>query len=61
MERLLQSISRVSVYIDDILITGSSVKDNLQTLDKVLERLESSGLRLNVLFSCMIKLSTWPT
>ena len=47
MDSLLQGIEGVSVYIDDILITGSSIEEHLQTLDTVLQRLESAGLRLN--------------
>ena len=47
MENLLQGIKGVSVYIDDILISGSTVEEHLQTLDKVLERLNNAGLRLN--------------
>lgn len=49
MENLLQGIKGVSVYIDDILITGSTTEEHLQTLDKVLERLETAGLKLNKL------------
>ena len=43
-ETLLQGISHVSVYIDDILITGESETDHLQTLERVLERLAKTGL-----------------
>ena len=32
--------------MDDILVTGTSKEDHLETLDKVLERLESAGLTL---------------
>ena len=46
MESLLQDIPSVVVYIDDILITGASDAEHLQTLEKVLNRLERSGLRL---------------
>ena len=45
METLLQGISHVSVYIDDILITGETETDHLQTLERVLERLAKAGLR----------------
>ena len=45
METLLQGIPQVTVYIDDILITGNSEADHLQTLEKVLERLAKAGLR----------------
>ena len=45
METLLQGIPHVTVYIDDILITGETEADHLQTLEKVLERLAKAGLR----------------
>ena len=38
--------SGVSVYIDDIILTGASDEEHRGTLDKVLERLELAGLRL---------------
>ena len=46
METLLQGIPHVSIYLDDILITGTSEDDHLKTLDQVLTRLESAGLHL---------------
>ena len=46
MDSLLQGIPGVSVYLDDILITGKTEELHLQTLDKVLTKLESAGLRL---------------
>ena len=46
MENLLQGIDHVSIYLDDILVTGTSQTDHLNTLDQVLTRLEGAGLRL---------------
>ena len=43
----MRGIKGTSVYIDDILVTGSSVQEHLQNLDTVLDRLESAGLRAN--------------
>ena len=34
------------MYIDDILVTGKSEEEHLQTVDEVLSRLEAAGLRL---------------
>ena len=34
------------VYIDDILITGKSDEEHLETLERVLVHLEESGLKL---------------
>ena len=46
METLLQGIPHVSIYLDDILITGTSNDEHLKTLDQVLTRLEAAGLHL---------------
>ena len=46
MENLLQGIKVVCVYIDDILITGSTEEEHLRNLAQVLQRLESVGMHL---------------
>ena len=47
MESVLQGISQVSVYLDNILITGQTEAEHLKRLDEVLARLVESGLHLN--------------
>ena len=46
IEGILRGIKNMAVYIDDILITGVSEEEHLQTLDKVLSQLEAEGMRL---------------
>jgi len=46
MDSLLQGLKHVCVYIDDILITGKTEEEHLQTLNEVLTRLENAGVRL---------------
>ena len=46
IESILRGIPHVSVYIDDILVTGSKEAENLQTLDRVLTKLYAAGVRL---------------
>ena len=46
MENLLQGIPRVCVYIDDILVTGSTEEEHLANLAQVLTRLGTAGMRL---------------
>ena len=46
MESLLQGIAHVIVYIDDILITGETESDHMQSLEEVLKRLVKAGLRV---------------
>ena len=46
MEKLLHGISGVTVYIDDILVTGQTDEEHLHNLNQVLERLQHYGLRL---------------
>ena len=47
METLMQGLRNVSGYIDNILVTGASLEEHLESLSKVLERLQVAGLRLN--------------
>ena len=47
METLLRDLKGVSVYLDDILVTGSTIEEHVQNLDAVLDCLEKAGLRLN--------------
>ena len=46
MESLLNGIPGVIVYIDDILVTGTTTEEHLKALDEVLSRLEKAGLCL---------------
>ena len=46
MEKILQGLPRVVVYIDDILVTGRNDEEHLQTLEQVLAHLQKYGLRL---------------
>ena len=48
MEKLLQGIPGVMVYIDDILITGNNEVEHLSNLKEVLNWLRQSGLRLKL-------------
>ncbi|XP_064463042.1 uncharacterized protein K02A2.6-like [Ornithodoros turicata] len=52
IENLLRGMRHVVVYLDDILITGTSDQDHVDNLERVLSRLEQAGLRLK-LEKCM--------
>ena len=47
IESLLKGLKGISVYLDDILVTGSTHEEHLCNLDAVLNRLNSAGLKLN--------------
>ncbi|XP_039524968.1 uncharacterized protein K02A2.6-like [Pimephales promelas] len=46
IEGVLQGIPYVAVFLDDILVTGRNDEEHLQTLARVLRRLQEAGLRL---------------
>ena len=48
METLLRDIPNVCVYIDDVLVSGTSEREHLKTLESVLAKLQQSGLRLKM-------------
>ena len=47
METLLRDFPGLFVYLDDILISGSTLAEHLANLKGVLKRLSEAGLRLN--------------
>ncbi|XP_031760407.1 uncharacterized protein K02A2.6-like, partial [Xenopus tropicalis] len=48
MDQILQGIDHVVCFLDDILITGSTVEKHLALLDKVLSKLKASGVRVKL-------------
>ena len=47
MENVLKDIPGCAVYLDDIIITGSTLAEHRSNLEAVLHRLGEAGLRLN--------------
>jgi hypothetical protein len=60
MEATMDGISKVIVYIDDLLIHSSSHPEQLLILDSVMERLASNGLKIN-LDKCVFVTKKFPT
>lgn len=46
MEQLFTKIDRIATFIDDITITGLTLEEHLQTLNKALQILVSVGLKV---------------
>ena len=47
MDSLLRGLEGVSVYLNDILVTGSDEAVHLQNLKRVLDKLIAASLKLN--------------
>ena len=54
MENLLRGVPQVTMYIDDILITGKSEEEHLRYLAEVLQRLKDPGMRLKKSKCCFL-------
>lgn len=52
IETLLRGIPNVMNFMDDIVVTGPDFQSHLRTLETVLKKLQSVGLRLNINKSC---------
>ena len=48
MENILQGLSGVTSFIDDILITAPTEEKHLELLEEVLRRLDKAGLRIKL-------------
>ena len=48
MEGLLKDIAGVACYLDDILISGTTIEEHNDRLHRVLARMESAGLKLRL-------------
>ena len=46
MDSLMQGLSGVVVYINDILVIGKTPKENLHNLDQLIHQLEQAGVTL---------------
>ena len=44
MDTILAGIPRVICYVDDILITGATVEEQLHNLEETLRRLQQEGI-----------------
>ncbi|XP_055585371.1 uncharacterized protein K02A2.6-like [Uranotaenia lowii] len=47
LERVLQGCRGTIMYLDDVLVTGRTVKENLENLEQVLSKLKETGFVLN--------------
>ena len=47
METILAGLECCIVYVDDILITGRNDEEHKTNLERVLQRLQQAGMRLN--------------
>ena len=45
MDTIMQGLPEVVCYLDDILITGATLEEHLETLEHVLQRLQTYGIR----------------
>ena len=55
MNELFSGLDYVQVYIDDLLVITKALFDNhLTHLDRVLEKLEKAGLKINATKSCFV-------
>ena len=63
MDKILQSISGIVVYLDDILLTGPTFRDHLESLETVLDRLMKAGPHIKKanVHSCPHQSHTWDT
>ena len=48
MDQILQGMEKVTCYLDDILITGTSDEEHLMNLSEALQRLQNHGVRLKL-------------
>jgi hypothetical protein len=48
MEGVLRNISNVIIYIDDLLVHTQTHEEHIHVLDKVLERLHTINLKINL-------------
>ena len=46
MDTILQGLSHVQCYIDDIIVTGTDDEEHIRNLEEVLGRLRSHGIRV---------------
>lgn len=48
IEQVLRGLPGVQVFLDDIIVTGSTPAEHLQNLEQVFDRLAKAGFRLNL-------------
>jgi len=46
MDNILQGLSNVLCYLDDILITGATDQEHIRNLEEVLKRLQDHGIKV---------------